>query len=927
MSSGRDSRRGSRANNVAENSYKNSERRDKAKSTQYTGSSSRRSSLKPLEAGVESTAADLKRPALTSRTNSAPLVERRRGSGYDGGMPGMREEGEDAGNNARVTGHRPPPVVTTRYSQYGQDEDEVAGVVGAVRQYEPFRSPDLAQPLTEINIAVVGAENVGKTTFMQRAMDLPMPASQRAIERQLPYDGTVYLVRLLEIPIDDVEIDEDDDAISWPQTIAERMMPKVDGVLTLYDVKDRSSVEYVPETLSAISKAPLPSILISCKCDTPIAEREVAPAKYEIAAKQKVGGLHTLQTSPSVPESYRNAVFTMVKAVVHGANNDRSRASSTNRRRAQSNAIRPVSPRPPAGHARASSEYAMSLNKDKAAHSRHDPSLAGYGHDRLRVPGEASEEPHNTFFFEGSETDSVSESAESSYDDDRTPPTRHGAAQPAPQLSENGATFDQLVDRLLAKPISKADEKFVVIFLALYRKFAAPGRLLEAVVDRYNALDQESLPAMMKTVARLRFLTVMDQWISHYPGDFAYQKTRRRVRMFIAKISTTSIYHVAGKEMSTGLESVHEDDDTNWACTDKDREAGTDNSDRWTMTSVASTLIDDENFIYPDNVSIGDDVSTTITAGADTIRSTSASSTTSSQLMQNVEAAQRQAQSFVPRPTHALTKIDWRMLMEYPDETIAKELTRMDWIMFSSIRPRDLVRHVSLKANKTHKWKNLVNVDRMIAHFNHLAAWVKNYILLRDKPKHRALMLEKMMKVARKLRELNNYNAVGAFIAGIRSSSVGRLQASRDLIPASAGKDWSSLEILMSPSRSHGAYRTAWENSASERIPYIPLHRRDLVSAEEGNKTFLGDENGADSERRINWRKFEVMGEVIVSLQRAQGVSYRGLSTPHSGEQIRKLVLEGRITNEEEELYERSVLLEPTNGQTGSKIKDFFRGR
>ena len=147
----------------------------------------------------------------------------------------------------------------------------------------------------------------------------------------------------------------------------------------------------------------------------------------------------------------------------------------------------------------------------------------------------------------------------------------------------------------------------------------------------------------------------------------------------------------------------------------------------------------------------------------------------------------------------------------------------------------------------------------------------------------------------------------------------------------------------MSHSRSYSAYRLAWENSSAERIPYIPLHRRDLVSAEEGNKTFIGDENNA----RINWKKFEVMGEVIVGLQRAQGLPYRGLGTGRGGEQVRELVLDMKLIKDEDvsarlrdyaccsyansfgqELYDRSTQLEaPANqaGGTGTRFREFFR--
>lgn len=57
-------------------------------------------------------------------------MERRRGSGYAAGLQRIppSQEYAQAGTGA---------------ADAGQDEDEVMGVVGAVRQYEPFRSPQV----------------------------------------------------------------------------------------------------------------------------------------------------------------------------------------------------------------------------------------------------------------------------------------------------------------------------------------------------------------------------------------------------------------------------------------------------------------------------------------------------------------------------------------------------------------------------------------------------------------------------------------------------------------------------------------------------------------------------------------------------------------------------------------------------------------
>jgi hypothetical protein len=100
------------------------------------------------------------------------------------------------------------------------------------------------------------------------------------------------------------------------------------------------------------------------------------------------------------------------------------------------------------------------------------------------------------------------------------------------------------------------------------------------------------------------------------------------------------------------------------------------------------------------------------------------------------------------------------------------------------------------------------------------------------------------------------------------------------------------LEILMGTGKSHFAYRLAWENTTSERIPFLPLHRRDLVSAEEGNRTFVGDNND-----RINWRKFEIMGDVIVGIRESQGTPYPPF---HRNAELQRLILEGKFSKDDD---------------------------
>lgn len=99
-------------------------------------------------------------------------------------------------------------------------------------------------------MVILGARGVGKSTFIQKALDVSYPSTSRAAERKIHVKESDYFVRLLEVALDDVDWDEDDETVIWPETIEDKMMPRIDGTLVLYDIKDKNSLENVPEMLS-----------------------------------------------------------------------------------------------------------------------------------------------------------------------------------------------------------------------------------------------------------------------------------------------------------------------------------------------------------------------------------------------------------------------------------------------------------------------------------------------------------------------------------------------------------------------------------------------------------------------------------------------------------------------------------------------------
>lgn len=926
----------------------------------------------------------LQRPPLGSRANSAPHVPKQ--------LPSLPPHG--GAKNGHVARARHGPSDARDDSDSSDDDDDADAIsrdpfflryhsviqrvadVGPVDDDDPLRKspPDQksprvpmdAQPAEDINIGVIGDNGVGKTRFIDRAFDLRSRAAGRTATRKMSIDGTVYTVRLLEIPFEELDI-EHDDRICWPEKIDDSPAPRIDGALMLYDVMNQESLAQVPGMLNVVQKTALPCVLVGCKCDNHPAHRQVDPAVVEQRAKTLVGDLPAFQSSDGSPESQRICLSVMLRAILASRQDTpASKLAAAQRRRATSNssALQPVSPRPSwkRRHERASSEFSGSRLKilsDNDAETR------------------AKQRSHTNSFLDLEESPGYESYGSDGADSSDYEPSII-SVMPS---DENGYTFEQLVDRLVAQPLSKQDTKFVAIFLALYRKFAAPSQLLEALIKRFDALENDKSPQMIRTVDQLRHLSIMEQWLSTYPGDFAHATTKRMMMLFVNRLASNRIFAVASKEILADLEAVGEDDDTDWACSDRHREQAFSTVTEETDEELSKSATELTISITRGSTHTTD---TAHTGHPERSVSTSTTTTSSSQTMINaIEQARQQAKLLVPIPRVTLTKTQWHLLMGESEENIARELTRIDWIMFQSIRPRDLVRHVSMNAAEKKKCKSLENVDRMIEHFNHLAYWVTNFILLRDKPKHRAMMLEKFMKVARKLRELNNYNSLGAILAGLNGTAIHRLSATRDQIQPATAKDFMKLEILMGTQKSHFAYRLAWENSSGERIPYLPLHRRDLVSAAEGNSTFVNDPqrrasnagllggsasprsggppstpnadaiaaltgssgnaaalqaalnrssqqekeappSGVEGKERINWKKFAIMGEVIVGLQRAQGFPYPNIPR---NDDVKSMVLDVRICKDDDELYDRSTSLEAVGaaGEPRRRFANWFR--
>lgn len=572
----------------------------------------------------------------------------------------------------------------------------------------------------------------------------------------------------------------------------------------------------------------------------------------------------------------------------------------------------------------------------------------------------------------------VDESGESdSEDSDRNKPTPSGTP----------ATFSDLVDILLRPVPRDEDFDYMQTFLAFYRLFAPPSALLDAILLHYESVTESTVTPWDHETILDHDLAVIDTWVKQYPGDFAKRRSRRKLEDFLSNFvpNTTTLQSdlgagdsgyfsanirpddknraAAARQIRTALENVVDDEDTEWACTD----IGVTRQRPMNTPPIAKPLSTPKDSLYPSRVSDAIQAArnnskydnmlifggqTTLTLNAMGGSDRDSPRTSSSASLNIALSAQRQASLLTFSSAQRLDKDLWRFVIEQGEDTIARELTRIDWILFSAIRPRNLVRHATGPPSPS-----TMHVSQVNDHFNHLAYWVTNLILFRDKPKHRSQMLEKMMRVAKTLRGINNYNALAAFVAAIRGPAIARLSMTRDLVDAGVQKKFASFEVLMSTARGHWAYRFALDNTEQgdhPRIPFLPLHRRDLIVAESAGKTFLSEDAPSSKEpllnrefstssksgstissatltssksgstdssatltpslatppgsgRKVNWPKFAVMGDTLTVLRKAQSIPYTGFAP---NEAVKAALLDVRLCKDDDQLWERSLALE-----------------
>ncbi|TCD71512.1 hypothetical protein EIP91_008893 [Steccherinum ochraceum] len=772
---------------------------------------------------------------------------------------------------------------------------------------------------TELVIAVVGASGSGRTTVIRKGLKSYALSDVKTASvttgsgvfnysyriGRIVHDAEAFMtLRVLEIDIASLDLNQTRATQVCPDGV-----PPLDALVICYDASQEASFTCVSDFIRAFAHLGLPSVVLACKSDL---EKRVDPHRalsvlktlsvtthYDVGlvetttdnelGKQKIRmafewifqtllNPEALLTARDDAETQYNPASPAILSSnsspweINRAESATPTASSSFFGATQQPRQRLLSHAPPVSetvHTPTSPARARSTN-DLLSESRRD---GEYDWDQSTTSGSVMISVNGTSSgaslqlgglptSEAMGLGSLDESAEASRDnvssskESRTPPW---------------VSLQELLNKLLFLAVSDDDATFISHFLLTYRRFASPRSILLAMQKRMRALDEPLGDPMFACFAQMKICCLLDTWMHLYPTDFAVPGTAGALSALLKSILGKTYLLQYGSEFIPFMELLPtlDDKDAAWAMKVEDPKYDSDDSSSFdaaadTLDSPVSGVASLPEPSAP--VATRSRTQSTVT-NRDRKSSLPLSNPNRSTMMASPSPVQPLAAEIV---THKAVLKKLQMvsseLNQYDPTDVAQEITRHESELFVLILPRHWMQHV-LGQGKKDNMKDPIAVYNRVS--NHIAHWVLSLILCHDKPKARAKQIERFADIANRLRNLNNYSALRAVVAGINGATFEGDEAI-DIFKTKNAELWKvfqSFDHLLQAVRSHQRYRMALRNTSGACIPALEIHLSDLIRAHEGNPDF----HDGDPEK-IHWAKFNMMGRFIDVVTQCQKV-------------------------------------------------------
>jgi hypothetical protein len=211
-------------------------------------------------------------------------------------------------------------------------------------------------------------------------------------------------------------------------------------------------------------------------------------------------------------------------------------------------------------------------------------------------------------------------------------------------------------------------------------------------------------------------------------------------------------------------------------------------------------------------------------------------------------ATSKRASTEIPRKLSE-SALSAQSMDHFDDTAIALHLTQLTYEMFSSIPLSEFFAKVWNKKNPGPA------LSRMIQQFNIVSSHFAYEIVRHEQQLARENALRKVIRVAKKCLDLQNFESAHALAMALDSSSVGRLKKTWKAVSSDPSMEKIRLELaqMFNAEGNYATYRTTLSSAQAPAIPYIGIYLRDLLFIDEGNQNFTDEAAGVVnfSKRRL----------------------------------------------------------------------------
>ncbi|KAI9300068.1 ras guanine nucleotide exchange factor domain-containing protein [Cunninghamella echinulata] len=242
-------------------------------------------------------------------------------------------------------------------------------------------------------------------------------------------------------------------------------------------------------------------------------------------------------------------------------------------------------------------------------------------------------------------------------------------------------------------------------------------------------------------------------------------------------------------------------------------------------------------------------------------------------------------------------------LLDVDTMELARQLTIMDFKLYSSIRPVECLNKAWSKDAEDDHAQVAVNIRASIEYCNQVTSWVSDAILSQLEVKKRVALIKYWVQVAERCRHLNNFNTCMAILSAFDNSAVGRLKRTWEMVGARTNHVLSQIRKLMGANKNFTEYRAIIHSINPPCIPFLGIYLQDLTFIEDGNADYL-----KTSKDMINFAKRAKTAEVIREIQQYQSTYYHLTVV----DEIQAFIQNNlQSIRDEEQLYNESLKLEP----------------